>query len=109
MKPAPFSYRTRSVPDTAARVARQPRAAMFGDYRMPAAARMPSIDVPIGQDSPAAGHPLDVREAGEGGVCAAGAVLARAVRKARGLAGSAGRRPLPRAGARELATNGGSR
>jgi CO/xanthine dehydrogenase Mo-binding subunit len=82
---------------------------MFADYRTPAAARMPPIGVLIAQDSAAAGNPLQVRGAGEGEVCAAGAVLARAVREARGLAGSVGRLPLPLAGVRELATNGGSR
>jgi CO/xanthine dehydrogenase Mo-binding subunit len=82
---------------------------MFADYRMPAGARMPSIEVPIAQDSAAAGNPLQVRGVGESGVCAAGAVLARAVQEARDLAGSVGRLPLPLAGVRELATNGGSR
>ena len=107
MKPAPFSYRTRPVPDTAARLARRPRPAIFMDYRMLAAARMAPIDVLIAQDSLAAGHPLRVR--GVGGFSAAGAVLARAVRDARGLAGRVGRLPLTLARVQELATNGGGR
>jgi CO/xanthine dehydrogenase Mo-binding subunit len=87
---------------------------MFADYRMPAAARMPPIGVLIAQDSAAAGNPLQVRGAAEGGVCAAGAVLASTVREARGLdawrlAGRVGRLPHTRARVGELATNGGGR
>jgi CO/xanthine dehydrogenase Mo-binding subunit len=109
LKPAPFSYRTRAVPDTAARLAGQSRSAMFMDYRMPAAARMPPIDVLIAQGSPAAGHPPRGRGSGGGAVSAAGAVLARVVRDAWRLAGSVGRLPHTRARVGELATNGGGR
>jgi aerobic carbon-monoxide dehydrogenase large subunit len=87
----------------------QPQSATFMDYRMPTAAEVPSIDVLITQDSPAPGNPLGVRGAGEGGVSAAGAVLASAVRDALGLAGSVGRLPLTPARVQELATNGGGR
>jgi carbon-monoxide dehydrogenase large subunit/6-hydroxypseudooxynicotine dehydrogenase subunit gamma len=79
------------------------------DYRMLAPARMAPIDVLIAQDSLAAGHLVRVRWAAEGGFSAAGAVLAGAVRDARGLAGSAGRLPLTLARVQELATNGGGR
>ena len=74
--------------------AAQPQSASFLDYRMPTAAEVPPIDVLVLQDSPAPGNPLGVRGAGEGGVSAAGAVLASAVRDALGLAGSVGRLPL---------------
>lgn len=87
----------------------QPQAATFMDYRVPTAAEVPPIDVLITQDSPAPGNPLGVRGAGEGGVSAAGAVLASAVRDALGLAGSVGRLPLTPARVQELATNGGGR
>jgi carbon-monoxide dehydrogenase large subunit/6-hydroxypseudooxynicotine dehydrogenase subunit gamma len=87
----------------------QPQSATFMDYRMPTAAEVPPIDVLITQDSPAPGNPLGVRGAGEGGVSAAGAVLASAVRDALGLAGSVGRLPLTPARVQELATNGGGR
>jgi aerobic carbon-monoxide dehydrogenase large subunit len=87
----------------------QPQSATFMDYRMPTAAEVPPIDVLITQDSPAPGNPLGVRGAGEGGVSAAGAVLASAVRDALGLAGTVGRLPLTPARVQELATNGGGR
>jgi carbon-monoxide dehydrogenase large subunit/6-hydroxypseudooxynicotine dehydrogenase subunit gamma len=87
----------------------QPQSATFMDYRMPTAAEVPPIDVLITQDSPAPGNPLGVRGAGEGGMSAAGAVLASAVRDALGLAGSVGRLPLTPARVQELATNGGGR
>ncbi len=87
----------------------QPQSATFMHYRMPTAAEVPPIDVLITQDSPAPGNPLGVRGAGEGGVSAAGAVLASAVRDALGLPGSVGRLPLTPARVQELATNGGGR
>ncbi len=87
----------------------QPQSATFMDYRMPTAAEVPPIDVLVTQDAPAPGNPLGVRGAGEGGVSAAGAVLASAVRDALGLAGSVGRLPLTAARVQELASSGGGR
>jgi carbon-monoxide dehydrogenase large subunit/6-hydroxypseudooxynicotine dehydrogenase subunit gamma len=87
----------------------QPQSATFMDYRMPTAAEVPPIDVLVTQDAPAPGNPLGVRGAGEGGVSAAGAVLASAVRDALGLAGSVGRLPLTAARVQELAGSGGGR
>src|SRR6202034_614848 len=69
----------------------QPQATTFIDYRMPTAAEVPPIDVLVTQQSPARGNPLGVRGAGEGGISAAGAVLASAVRDALGLSGGIGR------------------
>jgi len=85
----------------------QPQSATFMDYRMPTAAEVPPIDVLVTQDAPAPGNPLGVRGAGEGGVSAAGAVLASAVRDALGLAGSVGQLPLTAARVHELASGGG--
>jgi CO/xanthine dehydrogenase Mo-binding subunit len=87
----------------------QPQSATFMDYRMPTAAEVPPIDVLVTQDAPAPGNPLGVRGAGEGGVSAAGAVLASAVRDALDLAGSVGRLPLTAARVQELAGSGGGR
>jgi carbon-monoxide dehydrogenase large subunit len=87
----------------------QPQSATFMDYRMPTAAEVPPIDVLVTQDAPAPGNPLGVRGAGEGGVSAAGAVLASAVRDALGLAGSVGQLPLTAARVQELASSGGGR
>jgi aerobic-type carbon monoxide dehydrogenase small subunit (CoxS/CutS family) len=84
----------------------QPQATTFIDYRMPTAAEVPPIDVLVTQQSPAPGNPLGVRGAGEGGISAAGAVLASAVRDALGLAGSVGRLPLTAARAQALAARG---
>jgi carbon-monoxide dehydrogenase large subunit/6-hydroxypseudooxynicotine dehydrogenase subunit gamma len=64
------------------------------DYRMPTAAEIPPIDVLVTQQAPAPGNPLGVMGAGEGGISAAGATVASAVRDALGLAGSVGRLPL---------------
>jgi aerobic carbon-monoxide dehydrogenase large subunit len=87
----------------------QPQSATFMDYRMPTAAEVPPIDVLVTQDAPAPGNPLGVRGAGEGGVSAAGAVLASAVRDALSLAGSVGQLPLTAARVQELASSGGGR
>ena len=62
----------------------QPTATTFMDYRMPTAAEVPRIDLLVCEHAPAPGNPLGVRGAGEGGITAAGAVLASAVRDALG-------------------------
>jgi carbon-monoxide dehydrogenase large subunit/6-hydroxypseudooxynicotine dehydrogenase subunit gamma len=72
----------------------QPQATTFMDYLMPTAAEIPPIDVLVTQQAPAPGNPLGVMGAGEGGISAAGAAVAGAVRDALGLAGSVGRLPL---------------
>jgi CO/xanthine dehydrogenase Mo-binding subunit len=84
----------------------QPQATTFIGYRMPTAAEVPPIDVLVTQHAPAPGNPLGLRGAGEGGVSAAGAVLASAVRDALGLTGSVGRLPLTAARVQALATCG---
>jgi aerobic carbon-monoxide dehydrogenase large subunit len=81
----------------------QPQATTFMEYRMPTAAEVPPIDVLVTQQAPAPGNPLGLRGAGEGGVSAAGAALASAVRDALGLAGSVGRLPLTAARVQALA------
>ena len=72
----------------------QPQSATFMDYRMPTAAEVPPIDILVEQQAPSPGNPLGVKGAGEGGVSAAGAAVASAVRDALGVAGSVGRLPL---------------
>jgi CO/xanthine dehydrogenase Mo-binding subunit len=72
----------------------QPQAITFMEYRMPTAAEIPRIDVLVAEHSPAPGNPLGVMGAGEGGISAAGAAVANAVRDALGLTGSVGRLPL---------------
>ncbi len=72
----------------------QPLAITFMDYRMPTAAEIPPIDVLVTEDAPAPGNPLGLRGAGEGGITAAGAAVASAIRDALGLDGSVGQLPL---------------
>jgi carbon-monoxide dehydrogenase large subunit/6-hydroxypseudooxynicotine dehydrogenase subunit gamma len=72
----------------------QPQAVTFADYRLPTAAEIPPIDVLLSEAAPTPGNPLGVMGAGEGGISAAGAAVASAVRDALGLAGSVGRLPL---------------
>jgi carbon-monoxide dehydrogenase large subunit len=55
---------------------------------------VPPIDILVEQRAPSPGNPLGVKGAGEGGVSAAGAAVASAVRDALGVAGSVGRLPL---------------
>jgi aerobic carbon-monoxide dehydrogenase large subunit len=80
----------------------QPQAISFIEYRMPTAAEVPPVDLIVSQDTPAPGNPLGVMGAGEGGVNAAGAAVANAVRDALGLAGSIGQLPLTPARVRAL-------
>ncbi|HJY58678.1 MAG TPA: molybdopterin cofactor-binding domain-containing protein, partial [Streptosporangiaceae bacterium] len=80
----------------------QPQAISFIEYRMPTAAEIPPVDLLVCQDAPSPGNPLGVMGAGEGGVSAAGAAVANAVRDALGLAGSVGQLPLTPARVREL-------
>ena len=80
----------------------QPQAITFIEYRMPTAAEVPPVDLLISQDAPSPGNPLGVMGAGEGGISAAGAAVANAVRDALGLAGSVGQLPLVPSRVREL-------
>jgi aerobic carbon-monoxide dehydrogenase large subunit len=72
----------------------QPQAITFMEYQMPTAADVPPIDVLLAQLAPSPGNPLGVMGAGEGGISAAGAAVASAVRDALGLAGGVARLPL---------------
>ena len=80
----------------------QPQAISFIEYRMPTAAEIPPVDLLVSQDAPSPGNPLGAMGAGEGGVSAAGAAVANAVRDALGLAGGVGQLPLVPARVREL-------
>jgi len=80
----------------------QPQAITFIEYRMPTAAEVPPVDLLVRQDAPSPGNPLGVMGAGEGGVSAAGAAVANAVRDALGLAGGVGQLPLTPVRVREL-------
>jgi carbon-monoxide dehydrogenase large subunit/6-hydroxypseudooxynicotine dehydrogenase subunit gamma len=80
----------------------QPQAVTLMDYQLPTAAEVPVVDVLVTQDAPAPGNPLGVKGAGEGGLAAAGAVLASAVRDALGIDASVERLPMTAARVRTL-------
>ena len=84
----------------------QPQAITFMEYQMPTAADLPPIDVLLAQLAPSPGNPLGVMGAGEGGISAAGAAVASAVRDALGLTGSVARLPLTPSRVRGLAEAG---
>jgi DNA-binding GntR family transcriptional regulator len=81
----------------------QPTATTFMDYRMPTAAEIPRIDLLVSEQAPAPGNPLGVRGAGEGGITAAGATLASAVRDALGGSQDVSALPLTPARVRAMA------
>jgi carbon-monoxide dehydrogenase large subunit/6-hydroxypseudooxynicotine dehydrogenase subunit gamma len=83
----------------------QPTAITFMEYQMPTAAEIPPIDVLLTQSS-APGNPLGVMGAGEGGISAAGAAVASAVRDALGLTGGVEQLPLTPPRVRRLAETG---
>jgi carbon-monoxide dehydrogenase large subunit len=85
----------------------QPQAVTFMDYLVPTAAEVPRVDLLVTEDAPAPGNPLGVRGAGEGGLTAAGAAIAGAVRHALRIPGSVERLPLTAGRVRGLLdTNG---
>jgi aerobic carbon-monoxide dehydrogenase large subunit len=84
----------------------QPQATTFMEYQLPTAAEIPPIDVLVAQLAPAPGNPLGVMGAGEGGISAAGAAVASAVRDALGLTGGVTRLPLTPPRVRRLAEAG---
>ncbi|WP_037062896.1 xanthine dehydrogenase family protein molybdopterin-binding subunit [Pseudonocardia acaciae] len=82
----------------------QPTAATFMDYLIPTAAEMPArVTTVLREDAPSPDNPLGVKGAGEGGITAAGAAVANAVRDALELPGSVGALPLDPARVASLA------
>jgi carbon-monoxide dehydrogenase large subunit len=57
----------------------QPVAITFADYLLPTAGDVPVVDVLLTEDAPSTVNPLGIKGAGEGGIAAAGAVIASAV------------------------------
>ncbi|TCO64813.1 xanthine dehydrogenase family protein molybdopterin-binding subunit [Actinocrispum wychmicini] len=84
----------------------QPQAVTFMDYLLPTAAELPKVDVLVTEDAPAPGNPLGVKGAGEGGLTAAGAAIAGAVRDALDLPGPVRRLPLTAERVRGLTDEG---
>ena len=65
----------------------QPQVTSFMDYLMPTAADMPEIEILLSEDAPSPLNPLGVKDAGEGGTNACGAVIAAAIDDALGFHG----------------------
>lgn len=63
----------------------QPLAASFMDYLLPTTSEIPAVELVLREDAPSPLNPLGVKGAGEGGINAAGAVIAAAVDDALGL------------------------
>jgi aerobic carbon-monoxide dehydrogenase large subunit len=72
----------------------QPLTASLIDYLLPFAGEAPWVGTLVTEDHPSASNPLGAKGAGEGGIAAAGAVIASAVGDAIGAPGGPVRLPL---------------
>lgn len=72
----------------------QPLSVTFADYLLPTAQDVPFVDVLLTEDAPSAVNPLGIKGAGEGGIAAAGAVIASAVEDALGGIGTITQLPI---------------
>ena len=72
----------------------QPLSVTFADYLLPTAQDMPAVDVLLTEDAPSPLNPLGVKGAGEGGIAAAGAVIASAIDDALGGFGTIAELPV---------------
>ena len=72
----------------------QPLAVTFADYLLPTAHDVPNVDVLLTEDAPSGVNPLGIKGAGEGGIAAAGAVIASAIDDALGAAGTISQLPI---------------
>jgi CO/xanthine dehydrogenase Mo-binding subunit len=72
----------------------QPLSVTFADYLQPTASEMPALDILVSEDAPSPLNPLGIKGAGEGGVPAAGAVIAAAIDDAIGIPGAVTRLPV---------------
>ena len=66
----------------------QPLSVTFADYLIPTAHDVPLVEVLLTEDAPSPLNPLGVKGAGEGGIAAAGAVVASAIDDALGGRGA---------------------
>ncbi len=72
----------------------QPLSVTFADYLLPTAQDVPFVDVLLTEDAPSTLNPLGIKGAGEGGIAAAGAVIASAVDDALGVSGAVTQLPI---------------
>ena len=72
----------------------QPLSVTFADYLLPTLQEVPNLDVLLTEDAPSTCNPLGIKGAGEGGIAAAGAVIASAVDDALGTVGTVTQLPI---------------
>lgn len=72
----------------------QPLSVTFADYLLPTLQEVPNLDVLLTEDAPSTCNPLGIKGAGEGGIAAAGAVIASAVDDALGTIGTVTQLPI---------------
>ncbi|MDO8878406.1 MAG: xanthine dehydrogenase family protein molybdopterin-binding subunit [Pseudolabrys sp.] len=72
----------------------QPLSVTFADYLLPTAQDVPFVDILLTEDAPSGVNPLGIKGAGEGGIAAAGAVIASAVDDALGASGTISHLPI---------------
>ncbi len=86
----------------------QPVSTSFMDYLIPTAGEIPPIEALILEQAPSHHNPLGTKGAGEGGITAAGAAIANAVRDALGLRGALAGLPITPGMAREVTERAGA-
>jgi carbon-monoxide dehydrogenase large subunit/6-hydroxypseudooxynicotine dehydrogenase subunit gamma len=72
----------------------QPLSVTLADYLIPTASEVPQVDILLTEDAPTPTNPLGIKGAGEGGIAAAGAVIASAVDDALQMPGAITALPL---------------
>ncbi len=72
----------------------QPLSVTFADYLVPTASEVPPVDVLLTEDAPTPTNPLGIKGAGEGGIAAAGAVIASAIDDALQMPGAVTSLPI---------------
>jgi carbon-monoxide dehydrogenase large subunit len=87
----------------------QPLSASLIDYLLPSAAEAPEVVTLVTEDHPSGSNPLGAKGAGEGGITAAGAVIASAVGDALGTPAAPVRLPLTPERVCELIAAAGAR
>jgi aerobic carbon-monoxide dehydrogenase large subunit len=72
----------------------QPLSVTLADYLLPTVSDMPVVEVLLTEDAPSTTNPLGIKGAGEGGIAAAGAVIASAVNDALSGVGTITKLPI---------------
>jgi carbon-monoxide dehydrogenase large subunit len=72
----------------------QPLSVTFADYLIPTVSEVPPVEVLLTEDAPTPTNPLGIKGAGEGGIAAAGAVIASAIDDALQMPGAVTALPI---------------